>query len=638
MTNRRSENPSHQSTRSQFDLLKKRRFAPFFWTQCCGAFNDNLFKTALAILLTYAAASPDGTAPHLMVNLAAGLFILPFFLFSALAGQLADKYEKSALIRRIKAAEILIMAGAAGALIFHQTWLLLALLFAMGAQSAFFGPVKYSLLPQHLEDNEIIGGNGLVEMGTFTAILLGTMAGGALITAAPGRWAVAAAVILTALAGWLASRSIPPAPPADPGLPLRWNLATETWRILRLASKERGIFLAMLGISWFWFLGSAYVTQLPNFVREVLHGQPRLVTTLLACFSLGVAAGSLACERLSGRRVELGLVSLGSLGMTLFGWDLAHAYHGAARDALLGLGQFAAAPGGWRVLADLGLIGMSGGLYIVPLFALLQTRTPQAARSRLIAANNVLNALFMVVSALFGALVLGGLGWSLQDFFRLLALLNLAVGIYILRLTPVFILRLAVWALTRIMYRVRCHDLERIPATGAAVLVCNHVSYVDALIIAGSCRRPVRFVMHADYYRWPGMRWLFRLAGAIPIASARTHPGALRQAMKHISETLESGELVCLFPEGHLTRTGEMDAFRPGIEKIVGRNPVPVIPLALRGLWGSMFSHKDGPALRRRPRRFRARIELLAGEQVPPHQVSVGYLHQRVRHLRGAMA
>jgi 1-acyl-sn-glycerol-3-phosphate acyltransferase len=633
-----SDSPSARSAGSQFDLLKKRRFAPFFWTQCCGALNDNLFKTALAILLAYEAAAPGGAAPHLMVNLAAGLFILPFFLFSALAGQMADKYEKSALIRRIKAAEILIMAGAAGALIFHQTWLLLALLFAMGAQSAFFGPVKYSLLPQHLKDREIVGGNGLVEMGTFTAILLGTMAGGTLITVHPGRWLVAAAVLVIALAGWLASRAIPQAPPADPGLSLRWNLAAETRRILRLARKDRGTFLAIMGISWFWFLGSAYVTQLPNFVREVLHGEPRLVTLLLACFSMGVATGSLGCERLSGRQVELGLVSLGSLGMTLFGWDLAHAYHGPAQGALLGLGQFAVAPGGWRVLMDLGLIGLSGGLYIVPLFALLQTRTPPAVRSRLIAANNVLNALFMVVSALVGALVLGGLGWSLGRFFMLLALLNLGVGIYICRLTPISVLRLAVWALTRAMYRVRCRDLERIPETGPAVLVCNHVSYVDALIIAGSCRRPVHFVMHADYYRWPGMRWLFRLAGAIPIASARANPGALRQAMKRISETLEAGELVCLFPEGHLTRTGAIDAFRPGIERIVRRNPVPVIPLALRGLWGSMFSHRNGPALRHRPRRFRARVELLAGQRVPPHQVNAGYLHQRVQRLHGAAA
>jgi 1-acyl-sn-glycerol-3-phosphate acyltransferase len=630
--------PSVKSPQSQFELLKKRRFAPFFWTQCCGALNDNLFKTALAILLAYRASAPGGAAPHLMVNLAAGLFILPFFLFSAMAGQMADKFEKSTLIRRIKAAEICIMACAAGALICHQTWLLLAMLFAMGAQSAFFGPVKYSLMPQHLSDDEIVGGNGMVEMGTFTAILLGTMAGGTLIAAQPGRWYVAAAILLTALAGWLASRRIPPAPPADPGLNLRWNLAAETWRILRMAREDRGIFLAMLGISWFWFIGSAYVTQLPNFVREVLHGQPRLVTLLLACFSVGVAAGSLGCERLSGRRVEPGLVSLGSLGMTLFGWDLAHAFPGATHGALLGMRQFATTPGAWRVLMDLGLIGMSGGLYIVPLFAMLQTRTPPAARSRLIAANNILNALFMVVSALTGGLLLGGAGWSLRQFFMLLALLNLGVGIYICRVTPVFVLRLAVWGLTRIMYRIHCHGLERIPSTGAAVLVSNHVSYVDALIIAGACRRPVRFVMHADYYRRPGMRWIFRLAGAIPIASARTDPGALRRAMKGIAASLAAGELVCIFPEGHLTRTGEIDAFRPGIESIVRRNPVPVVPLALRGLWGSMFSHKHGTALRQRPRRFRARIELLAGQRVPPHQVSAGYLHERVRRLRGALA
>jgi 1-acyl-sn-glycerol-3-phosphate acyltransferase len=300
--------------------------------------------------------------------------------------------------------------------------------------------------------------------------------------------------------------------------------------------------------------------------------------------------------------------------------------------------QFAAAPGAWRVLMDLGLIGLSGGLYIVPLFALLQIRTPPAMRSRLIAANNVLNALFMVVSALVGALVLGVIGLSLKQFFMLLALLNLAVVVIICRLTPASALRLAVWALTRMMYRVRCHDLERIPDTGPAVLVCNHVSYVDALIIAGSCRRPVRFVMHADYYHWPGMRWLFRLAGAIPITSARANPGALRQAMKGIAETLEAGELICLFPEGRLTRTGEIDAFRPGIERIVRRNPVPVVPLALRGLWGSIFSHKGGPALRHRPRRFWARIELAAGERVQPQHVTAGSLQQRVLSLRGSLA
>lgn len=626
-----------QTPQGQFKLLKKRRFAPFFWTQCCGALNDNLFKTALAILMAYQVASMGDTHSHLMVNLAAALFILPFFLFSALAGQLADKYEKAGLIRRIKAAEIFIMAGAAVAFICHQTGLLLVLLFAMGAQSAFFGPVKYSLLPQHLEPSEIVGGNGLVEMGTFVAILSGTMAGGILIPSDYGRWYVAAAVVLTALGGWFASRRIPAAPASDPGLRLRWNLASETWHIMRLARKKRSVFLSMLGISWFWFLGSAYVTQLPNFVREVLNGQPQVVTLLLAFFSIGVGAGSLWCERLSGRQVELGLVSLGGVGMTLFGLDLARAYHGPVLHThLLGIGQFMGVPGSWRVLIDLGLMGVCGGLYIVPLLALLQTRTAAALRSRLIAANNVLNALFMVASALFATVVLVVFKWSLRQYFMLLAVINLAVALYICRVTPIFILRLAVWALTRVMYRIRCHGLERIPASGAAVLVCNHVSYVDALIIAGSCRRPVRFVMHSDYYRLPGMQWLFRLAGVIPIASARTNPNLLRRAMERIAATLAAGELVCLFPEGRLTRTGKIDAFRPGVEKIIRRNPVPIVPLALRGLWGSMFSHAGGPALRHRPRRIRARIELAAGQVVQSRNVTAHYLQQSVQSLYGS--
>jgi 1-acyl-sn-glycerol-3-phosphate acyltransferase len=634
----KSAENSDRAPQGQFALLKKRRFAPFFWTQCCGALNDNLFKTALAILVAYQVSAMGAAHSHLMVNLAAALFILPFFLFSALAGQLADKYEKAGLIRRVKAAEIVIMAGAAVAFICHNTGLLMGLLFAMGAQSTFFGPVKYSLLPQHLKSAEIVGGNGLVEMGTFVAILLGTMAGGTLVAAPSGPWCVAVALLLIALAGWLASRRIPAAPAADPGLSIRWNLASETWRVMRLARQKRSVWLSMLGISWFWFLGSAYVTQLPNFVREVLNGQPQVVTLLLAFFSVGVGAGSLWCERLSGRYVELGLVSLGGVGMTLFGLDLAHVSYAPVPTHLLKMGQFLGAAGSWRLLMDLGLIGLCGGLYIVPLFAFLQTRTPAAIRSRLIAANNVLNALFMVASALFAAVVLVVFNWSLQKYFMLLAVLNLAVALYICRVTPLSVLRLTVWALTRLMYRVRCHGLERIPGDGAAVLVCNHVSYVDALIIAGSCRRPVRFVMHADYYRLPGMCWLFRLAGVIPIASARANPNALRQALECIAATLEAGELVCLFPEGRLTRSGEIDAFRPGIERIIQRNPVPVVPLALRGLWGSMFSHKGGPALRHWPRRIWARIELTAGDAVQPQYVTARNLQRRVQYLHGSLA
>jgi 1-acyl-sn-glycerol-3-phosphate acyltransferase len=324
--------------------------------------------------------------------------------------------------------------------------------------------------------------------------------------------------------------------------------------------------------------------------------------------------------------------------MSIFGWDFAHAYNSAQQGQLLGLGVFLTSPGSWRVLLDLTGIGVSGGLYIVPLFSFVQTRSAAAQRSRMIAANNVLNALFMVISSALAGLLLGVCNLSLPAFFGVLAAANLVVGVYILRLTTLFALRLFVWAVTRIVYRVRCQGLERIPASGPAVLVCNHVSYVDALIIAGSCRRPVRFVMHATYYKIPVLRRLFRLARVIPINSGKRNPTVLRRAMEDISRALQKGELVCLFPEGHLTKTGAIDTFRPGIERIIQRNPVPVVPLALRGLWGSFFSHKDGPALKRRPKRFWSAIELAAGPFVTPPHVTAPELQARVAALRGRKA
>jgi 1-acyl-sn-glycerol-3-phosphate acyltransferase len=629
-----SDNTVSQSGKGQFGLLKTKRFGPFFWTQFCGAFNDNLFKTALAVMLAYhAATAADGS--HLLVNLAAALFVLPFFLFSALAGQLADKYEKSGLIRTIKAVEIIIMGCAAAALMLNRPLLLLLLLFAMGAQSAFFGPVKYSLLPQHLKPGEIVGGNGMVEMGTFLAILLGTMAGGILMSLDSGRFLVAAAVVTAALTGWLVCRGIPAAKASEPGLAIHWNIFTQTRNLLADARRDRNLFYAMLGNSWFWFLGTAYVTQLPNFVRQVLHCPPFVVTLLLALFSIGVAAGSLLCERLSDRQVELGLVPIGCLGMSLFGWDFAHAYPMAPPDQLMSLGTLLANPNCWRVLVDLAAVGLGGGLYIVPLYAFIQTRTKARYRSRMIAANNILNALFMVLSSILAALLLGVFDLSLAQFFGLLAAGNLVVSLYILRLTPLAALRVVIWALTRIMYRVRCQGMDSIPASGPAVLVCNHVSYIDALIIAGNCRRPIRFVMHASYYNLPLLGRLFRLAGVIPIASSKHHPTVLQHALDKIARALQNGELVCLFPEGHLTKNGEIDTFRPGIERIVQRTPVPVVPLALRGLWGSFFSHKGGPAMRRLPKRFRAVVELVAGPFVSSAQVTSGYLQTQVQMLRG---
>lgn len=629
---------NNTDTKSQFGLLTQKRFGAFFWTQLLGAFNDNLFKNALLLSMVYAVGSAPVGASNMLVNVAAGLFILPFFLFSAFAGQLADKYEKSGLIRRLKLAEIVIMVLAAVGFYLNSTTLLMAMLFCMGAQSSFFGPVKYSILPQQLTTKEIVGGNALVEMGTFVAILLGTICGGLLIQMTHGRLWTGYGVILTALVGWLASRSIPAAPPAAPDMAINWNPVNQTLRTVSAARKERPIFLAILALSWFWFLGAAYLTQLPAYTRNVLGGDESVVTLLLAMFAIGVGTGSLLCEVLSGRKVELGLVPLGALGLSLFGLYLSES--GAPREngGLLSILPFLQSTGSMRGLSALFMIGVCGGLYTVPLFAFIQIRTRPETRAQMIAANNIFNALFMVISSISGALLLGLGGMSIPHFFLVLAVANLLVTAYIFKQLPEFTVRFLAWMMIHTMYRIRKQDLEQIPEEGAAVLVSNHISYMDALIIGGACRRPIRFVMHGPYFNLPVMKHFFRAIGAIPIVSKRMDPVMYERAFDEISAALDTGELICIFPEGGLTRDGQVDHFRPGIEKIIQRNPVPVVPLALRGLWGSFFSHRYGKALLHLPRRFRSRIELVAGRPVSPGEISANHLQDYVRRLRGSWA
>lgn len=619
----------------QFVLMKTRRFAPFFWTQFLGAFNDNLFKNALLILIAFRGGQQVGIDPNVLVNLAAGLFILPFFLFSATAGQISDKFEKSLLIRRIKLMEIAIMCVAALAFLLNSLPGLILLLFLMGAQSTFFGPVKYSIIPQHLEREEVVGGNGLVGMGTFLAILLGTVAGGILIQKADAAIWVGGALIGVAVAGWLASLRIPPAPAPAPEMRLRWNLLSQTWRTIGFGRRVHSVFLSILGISWFWLLGAAYLTQIPNFTREVLRSNESVVTLLLTMFSVGIGVGSLLCERLSGRRVELGLVPLGSIGLSVFGFDLFLAYEAPPVVELMGIGAFLATDGSLRVLADLILIGLFGGLYIVPLMAFVQTRTEPAFRARVIAANNILNALFMVLSTVAGIVILGVLKLPIPAFFLILAVANALVALYIYTVVPEFVMRFLVWILTHTLYRVRHRGLENIPEEGPAALVCNHVSLVDGPLIAGAVRRPVRFVMYEPIYRTPVLHFIFKTGKAIPIASRRENPEAYEAAFERISEALDAGDLIAIFPEGRLTADGEVGEFQKGIEKIVARNPAPVVPMALRGLWGSFFSRKEGRPMSRPFRRFWSRVELVADAPVPAESVTAERLREKVLALRG---
>ena len=620
---------------NQYDLLRQRRFAPFFWTQFLGAGNDNVYKNALIIFVAFHAAAHSAYDANTLVNVAAGVFILPFVVLSATAGQLADKYEKSRLIRYIKLFEIAIMVVGAAGFWRQDLTLLFTALALMGVHSTLFGPVKYAILPQHLKPDELIGGNGLVEMGTFVAILLGTIAGG-VVVAIPGNGPVLAGLVAVAVAvaGWLVSRGIPHTPAVAPDLALNWNPFTETAKNIRFAYGNRVVWLSMLGISWFWYYGATFLTQFPNFAKDVLGGDEHVVTLLLALFSVGIGAGSLLCERLSGRKVEIGLVPFGSIGLTVFAVDLWFATRTLHATELAGIVAFLAQPAHWRVVADLMLIGLFGGFYIVPLYALIQERSEASHRSRIIAANNILNALFMVASAGLAIAFLGA-GLSVPDLFLVTALLNAVVAFYIYKLVPEFLMRFLAWLLIHTMYRVRKSGLENVPDEGGCIVVCNHVSYVDAIVIAACVRRPIRFIMDHRIFRVPVLNWLFRTMQAIPVASAREDAAVKEAAFAAAATALRAGEVVGIFPEGALTSDGEMHAFRPGVERMLTDTPVPVVPMALSGLWGSFFSRSyEGRAMRRWRGVF-SRIALTVAPPLPPERATPDALHAQVLALRG---
>ncbi len=629
---------------NQFSLLSQRRFAPFFWTQFFGALNDNLFKTALVVILTFDALSWTTLSPSLITNLIPGLFILPDVLFSATAGQLADKLEKSGLTRFVKWLELAIMCVAGLGWFTHTLWLLVAAVVGMGIHSTLFGPVKYAYLPQQLKPEELIGGNGVTEMGTFVGILLGEILGAVLVVQRPNGIALEAiATIAVALLGLIASYRIPNAPAPVPALKVSWNFVGESIRNINFSRKNRVVFLSMLGNSWFWFYGALVLAQFPVYAKDFLHGDHSVFVLLLTVFSLGVGAGSLLCERLSGRKVEIGLVPFGSIGLSLFGADLYFSsQHFAAIAGALASGphldafaMMASHHAIWRILFDVLMIGMFGGFFIVPLFALIQIRCDPAHISRTIAGMNILNALFMVAAAGVAILLLGQ-GFTIPQLFLVTALLNALVAAYIFSLVPEFLMRFLAWLLIHTVHRVRTIDAERIPATGAAVLVCNHVSYVDAIVIGAASPRPIRFVMDHRIFKLPLLGWIFRTARAIPIAPAKEDPWLMEKAYVDIAQALHEGDLVCIFPEGRLTTTGEISEFKGGIAKIIERSKVPVIPMALRGLWGHLLSRSDDNVFERAFRTgLRSRLALAVGLPVAPHDVTPEGLKQQVLALRG---
>lgn len=619
------------------NIMMQKRFLPHFITQFLGAFNDNLFKNALVILITFKAYSFAGVDTEKLVALCSGIFILPFFLFSAMAGRMADKYSKSRLIFFIKVLEILVMILGAIGFILENMVILLAVLFLMGLQSSFFGPVKYSILPQLLKEEELVTGNAYVETGTFVSILLGTIAGGVLITVpGHGNWLVSAILICVAGAGCLASRNIIHLKPAAPDLIIGKDLFSPTLEILKITRRTRSVFLSILGISWFWFLGAAILSLLPPYCKNVLKADASVVTFFLALFSIGVGIGSILCERLSFRKLELGLVPVGSIGISVFAFDLfltgVPGISFTDPDIAVTVTSLLSSWPGLRISLDLFMFSVFGGFFIVPLYTLIQQRSEKQERSRVIAGNNILNALFMVGSALF-LVGLFSLDLTIPQIFLILSLLNIGVAIYIYTIVPEFLYRFLCWIISCLMYRLKIVGRENIPLDGPAVLVCNHVSFIDWLIIAAGCPRVVRFVMHHSFLKIPLTRRIFKDAGVIPIAGVRENRHTLVEAFERISRALEDGEIICIFPEGKLTSDGSIGAFKAGIERIIQRNPVPVIPMALSGMWGSFFSRKHGRAMTRPFRRFWSKICLTIGAPVPPQEVSADYLKHRVVQL-----
>lgn len=631
------------AAKSQFALLGQRRYGPFFLTQLAGAFNDSFLKQLAILLVTFHAAEYTSLAAGLVANLAAGLFILPFVLFSAFAGKLADRYDKSIVIRGVKLAEVGIMMIASAGFYMKSLPLLLASIFLMGCHSAFFGPAKYSLLPCVLSKDELTGGNGLLEMGTFLSILGGTLVAGVLAAVTTDPLWLSISLTSVALLGLASSLFVPATGEAAPNLKLQFSVVRETLATLKLARNEgTGVWNSLLAISWFWFIGAVVLSQIPALGKDLLHGDTSVVTMLLAVFSIGVAIGSLLCERLSNHQVEIGLVPVGSIGLSIFTADLALSASGfssaiatsGSTEALTWL-QYLSLSGSVRVLLDIMIVGVFGGLFIVPLYAFVQLRSAPERQSQVISANNVLNAVFMVSAAGMSGVLLSA-GVSVPGLILVCAVLNALVAIYIYRTVPEFLWRFVSWLTVHSIYRVKTTGHEHVPEQGAALIAPNHVSYVDALVLSAISPRPIRFVMDANIFKVPVLSWLFRQVNAIPISSAKDDPETLASALAAVQAALENDELVCVFPEGALTRDGSLDVFKPGVRKMLDLCPVPVIPVGLKGLWESPFSRK-GRSITSRVLRIRPGRQLVVNVGVAlPADVLVADLRAAVQSLIGS--
>lgn len=615
-------------------VFKEKKFFPLFWTQFFGALNDNFFKNALVMFITYKSVVLWGLGSASLVAMAGGVFILPFFIFSATAGQIADKFDKSDVIRNVKKLELIIMLVAGFGFYLDNYYILMVVLFLMGTQSAFFGPCKYGVIPELVGEDDLVSANAVVASGSFVAILIGTTLGGIATGLEDAAHFVSLGVIVFALVGIYASRKHVKVEARDPKIKIDYSLFKPTWDILKITRKNKKVFYAVMGISWFWFLGAAILSLLPGLCKEIFGGNETVSTAFLAMFTIGMGFGAFFCEKLSGKKVEMGIVPWASLWMSIFMIDLfyvGYTWSAGTSESLISIQEFVTQNNSIRALFDLFMISSFGGMFIIPQLAYIQKFSKRDEVARTIAGNNIWNAIFMVTAA--GILMkLHSLDFTIPQIFCIFAITNFFFAIFIFFKHSKDTWRFNCWFLTHLLYDLKEVGVEKIPEEGAVILCCNHISFVDWLMVMSVSPRPVRFIIdHAFYYVKTGPFW-FKQADLVPIATRRESPEILEKAYKTISDRLDNGHILGLFPEGFISRNGQMRRFQPGLNKIISNNPVPIIPIALEGLWGSFFSfHGKGP-LKGRISFRRRKVKITVMDPINPQDLDMHDLEDKIHY------
>jgi 1-acyl-sn-glycerol-3-phosphate acyltransferase len=616
---------------SQLQLLRERSYWPLFWTQFFGVFSQCAFLTAL-LFAAIPSAQFLGLSGLRLGALGALVYSMSATLSALALPSLVKSIPPVSLFRRAKLLQTVMLLLAAFGAWTGQPWLWMIALISLGVQVSVLSSAKFAVLPALIGKDELLSANALLAAGSFVATLCGISFGTIGLWGASGIEVVALGAAVGATLAALFGLAIQPGEVSStstkdvisemaPGLAGWWH--------------NRPLYLTSLGVGWFWFFVTTVALTIARYADVSVSGDPRVAVVCAAVFCLGVAAGAFVCERLSLARLELGVVPLGSVGMTLFLIDLSLANDpwpwlaGGFGDLLAQLLSDSLL----RIALDLGFLGLFTGIFLVPLRTLLQERSPRGQRMDVMAGTQAMCAGLASLSLfLFG--VLPTYSWAQFPLWSLL-LLNALVTVYIYRLIPEFLLRFVLWCVSRVMYRVRIHGEEFLPSKGACVLVCNHVSFVDWMLVAAACPRPVRFVMYHRYLHLPLLGFLLRDAHVIPIAPAHEDAGLLDAAFDRIAQELAAGEIVCIFPEGKLTTDGKLNRFRTGIERVVERTPVPVVPMALDGMWGSYFSKKDGEHFQRPFRRLWSKVQLIVGPPMAPADVTAAKLERMVAGLGG---